>query len=64
LWNAPTRAELTPISNFYMGKNTPEREDLITDRLLVPVGEVEHRIPRPELHKFTGAKREREAPPH
>ena len=33
------RAESTPILNFYMGKNTPERKDYIMDRLVVPVEE-------------------------
>lgn len=27
------------IFNFYMGKNTPEREDYIMDKLIVPVEE-------------------------
>ena len=31
------RAEFTPILSFYMGKNTPERQDYIMERLLVPV---------------------------
>jgi len=31
------RAESTPILNFYMGKNTPERKDYIMDKLVVPV---------------------------
>ena len=31
------RAESTPIFNFYMGKNTPERKDYIMERLVVPV---------------------------
>ena len=29
------RAEPTPIFNFYMGKNTPERQDFIIDNLRV-----------------------------
>ncbi len=33
------RAESTPILNFYMGKNTPERKDYIMERLVVPVEE-------------------------
>jgi len=33
------KAESTPIFNFYMGKNTPERKDYIMDRLVVPVEE-------------------------
>jgi DNA gyrase subunit B/topoisomerase-4 subunit B len=33
------RAESTPILNFYMGKNTPERKDYIMDKLVVPVEE-------------------------
>ena len=33
------RAESTPIFNFYMGKNTPERKDYIMERLVVPVEE-------------------------
>jgi len=33
------RAGSTPILNFYMGKNTPERKDYITDKLVVPVEE-------------------------
>ena len=33
------RAESTPISNFYRGKNTPERKDYIMDKLVVPVEE-------------------------
>jgi len=36
--NAPC-AESTPILNFYMGKNTPERKDYIMDKLVVPVEE-------------------------
>jgi DNA gyrase subunit B/topoisomerase-4 subunit B len=31
------KPEATPIFNFYMGKNTPERKDYIMDRLVVPV---------------------------
>ncbi|HEX7654463.1 MAG TPA: toprim domain-containing protein [Verrucomicrobiae bacterium] len=31
------RAESTPIFNFFMGKNTPERKDYIMDSLVVPV---------------------------
>ena len=31
------KGESTPIFNFYMGKNTPERKDYIMDRLVVPV---------------------------
>ncbi len=38
-WNTPPRAESTPILNFYMGKNTPERKDYIMDMLVVPVEE-------------------------
>jgi hypothetical protein len=34
-----SRAESTPILNFYMGKNTPERKDYIMDKLIVPVEE-------------------------
>jgi hypothetical protein len=34
-----SRAESTPILNFYMGKNTPERKDYIMDKLVVPVEE-------------------------
>ena len=33
------RAESSPIFNFYMGKNTPERKDYIMERLVVPVEE-------------------------
>ena len=33
------RAESSPIFNFYMGKNTPERKDYIMDSLVVPVEE-------------------------
>ena len=33
------RPESTPIFNFYMGKNTPERKDYIMDSLVVPVEE-------------------------
>jgi len=33
------RAESTPILNFYMGKNTPERKDYIMEQLVVPVEE-------------------------
>jgi hypothetical protein len=33
------RVESTPILNFYMGKNTPERTDDIMERLVVPVEE-------------------------
>ena len=33
------RGESGPISNFYMGKNTPERKDYIMDKLVVPVEE-------------------------
>jgi len=33
------RAESGPIFNFYMGKNTPERKDYNTDKLIVPVEE-------------------------
>ncbi len=33
------RAESTPILDFYMGKNTPERKDYIMDSLVVPVEE-------------------------
>jgi DNA gyrase subunit B/topoisomerase-4 subunit B len=33
------KGESTPIFNFYMGKNTPERKDYIMDRLVVPVEE-------------------------
>jgi DNA gyrase/topoisomerase IV subunit B len=33
------KSESTPIFNFYMGKNTPERKDYIMDRLVVPVEE-------------------------
>ncbi len=32
-------AESTPILNFCMGKNTPERKDYIMDKLVVPVEE-------------------------
>jgi DNA gyrase/topoisomerase IV subunit B len=31
------RGESTPILDFYMGKNTPERKDYIMDSLVVPV---------------------------
>jgi DNA gyrase/topoisomerase IV subunit B len=31
------RAEFTPMLDFYMGKNTPERKDYIMERLVVPV---------------------------
>jgi len=31
------RGESSPIFNFYMGKNTPERKDYIMDSLVVPV---------------------------
>ena len=31
------KMESTPILNFYMGKNTPERKDYIMERLVVPV---------------------------
>ena len=33
------KSESTPIFNFYMGKNTPERKDYIMDQLVVPVEE-------------------------
>jgi topoisomerase-4 subunit B len=33
------RTESTPILDFYMGKNTPERKDYIMDSLVVPVEE-------------------------
>jgi len=33
------RVESSPILNFYMGKNTPERKDYIMERLVVPVEE-------------------------
>ena len=33
------RAESGPISNFNMGRNTPERKDRIMDSLVVPVEE-------------------------
>lgn len=32
-----SRGESTPIFDFYMGKNTPERKDYIMDSLVVPV---------------------------
>lgn len=38
VWNTP-RAESTPILNFCMGKNTPERKDYIMDKLVLPVEE-------------------------
>ena len=31
------KAESTPILDFYMGKDTPERKDYIMERLVVPV---------------------------
>ncbi len=31
------KPEASPILNFYMGKNTPERKDYIMERLVVPV---------------------------
>jgi len=33
------KTEATPILNFYMGKNTPERKDYIMENLVVPVEE-------------------------
>ena len=33
------KPEATPILDFYMGKNTPERRDYIMERLVVPVEE-------------------------
>jgi topoisomerase-4 subunit B len=33
------RAESGPIFNFYMGKSTPDRNDCIMDKLVVPVDE-------------------------
>lgn len=37
-----------PIFNFHMDKNTPERKDYITDKLVVPVeGQVYHLPPLP-----------------
>ena len=45
------RAESTPIFNFYVGKNTPERKDYIMERLVVLAKEQSaSRIHRHQLH--------------
>ena len=33
------KPDATPVLNFYMGKNTPERKNCIMERLVVPVEE-------------------------